>query len=190
VTSASSATVAIRDYRSGDESSWLHCRLLSFFGTCYYDDVKIARTGFDGTSIELVAEDETGIVGILDLEVDGRGATIDTVAVLPDAQGRGIASRLLDAAMPRLLASGVTTLDAWTREDAAAIGWYTARGFVESFSYLHVYRQEGDPIDGFASPEPLSRPVIAFTHAPREREVEMRETYQRIYVCRQMVRVL
>ena len=30
----------IREYRSADEASWLRCRLLGFFDTAYFDDVK------------------------------------------------------------------------------------------------------------------------------------------------------
>jgi hypothetical protein len=34
----------------------------------------------------------------------------------------------------------------------------------------------------------MSSPVIAFMHAPIEREVELREAYRRVYVCRRFVR--
>ncbi len=76
----------IRAYRPADEPSWLQCRLLSFFATDYYDDVKIAKTPLAPGSIELVAERDGEVVGILDVEIDGDAATIDALAVHPTAQ--------------------------------------------------------------------------------------------------------
>jgi len=42
---------------------------------------------------ELVAEDCGAIVGVLDLSAEGQLATIDTIAVHPDHQWRGIGMR-------------------------------------------------------------------------------------------------
>lgn len=175
----------IRAYRPADEPSWLQCRLLSFFATDYYDDVKVAKTPLAPGSIELVAERDGEVVGILDVEIDGDAATIDTIAVHPTAQRTGLANALLYAALD-LLPPKVATLDAWTREDAAANAWYLAAGFRETHRYLHVYVGDGDPT--FPGPEGMSSPVIAFMHAPIEREVEVREVYRRVYVCRQYLR--
>ncbi|MDF1480418.1 GNAT family N-acetyltransferase [Leifsonia sp. H3M29-4] len=177
----------IRAYRPADEPSWLQCRLLSFFATDYYDDVKVAKTRLAPGSIELVAERDGEVVGILDVENDGDAATIDTLAVHPTAQRTGLASALLDAALAQLPPT-VTTLDAWTREDAAANAWYVAAGFRETYRYLHVYVGDGDPT--FPGPEGMSSPVIAFMHAPIEQEAELREAYRRVYVCRRFVRVV
>src|SRR5699024_12360815 len=63
---------------------------------CYYDDVWARRP--PSPALQLVAVDGDDVVGILDIEIDGDLATIDTVAVHPDHQGRGIASLLLDQA--------------------------------------------------------------------------------------------
>ena len=48
-------TYAIRDYCDDEEASWLRCRVLSFLGSAYYDDVKNERTAFAGDSVQLVA---------------------------------------------------------------------------------------------------------------------------------------
>lgn len=176
---------SIRPYLPTDEPGWLQCRLLSFFHTDYYDDVKVAKTVLLPGSIELVAERDGQIVGILDVEIDGDAATIDTIAVHPSAQRAGIADALLAAALD-LLPPTIATLDAWTREDAAANAWYVAAGFHEAYRYIHVYVGEGDPT--FPGPEGLSSPVVAFMHAPIEREAELRERYRRVYVCRRYVR--
>ncbi|ACQ78487.1 GCN5-related protein N-acetyltransferase [Beutenbergia cavernae DSM 12333] len=186
----SASDVVVRPYTDDDGESWMRCRLLAFAHTQYYDDVRISPA-LDGPALRIVAEVRGDVVGLLDIEIDAEehAATIDSVAVLPDHAGRGIASRMLDAALP-LLGDGIATLDAWTREDAAANAWYGARGFTERFRYLHVYKGWDDPADGFTTPDGLSRPVTAFLHADIEREAELRERFSRVYVCRQYVRAL
>jgi ribosomal protein S18 acetylase RimI-like enzyme len=180
-------TFEIRQYRPADEAGWLRCRVLAFLDSDYYDDVKVAKTPFELPAIELVAERDGIIVGVIDVEIDGTAATIDTIGVHPDARPDGIASALLEAAVAQL-PPHAATLDAWTRESAHANAWYRARDFVENYSYLHVYRSEGDP--EFPGPDGLSAPVIAFMHATREREGELRAAYRRVYVCRQYLRGL
>lgn len=130
------------------------------------------------------------IAGILDIEVDGSLATIDTIAVHPDHAQRGIASALLSAALPRVQGLGATELDAWTREDAAANAWYRRSGFTERFRYLHVYKGWEDAADGFAVPDGVGPLVTAFLHAPIEREAEMRARFARVHTCRRYVRPL
>ena len=128
------------------------------------------------------------MVGLLDIEIDGRAATIDSIAVHPDHRRAHWGTRLLAAAEPMLANRGVTTLDAWTREDTAANGWYLANGFVEQFRYLHVHKEWDDEPNGFASPSGLSQPIRAFAHAPMEREAELRALFPRVYRCRQYLR--
>lgn len=192
----------IRDYRPGDEASWLRCRALSFLGSAYFDDVHSARTTFEGDAIQLVATmpkpahvrtpGTEQVVGILDVElwqeVDGTDrATIDTIAVHPDHQRAGIADELLARGLERLAGTGAATLDAWTREDEAATAWYVRHGFRIETEYLHVYADH-DEAGGFTSPEPLSRPVKVFCHARLDDEVALRERYSRVHRCRRYVR--
>lgn len=178
----------IRDYHAADEPQWLETRLLSFFHTSYYDDVKVAKTRLPPQSIEIVDAGPTGIRGLLDVEVEGTEATIDTIAVHPGSSRAGIGRALLREARHRLPAS-VTTLDAWTRDDVGANSWYRAMGFVEKQRYLHVYRSDeaGDPEIGFETPTGMSRPVIAMMHASIDQEAELRARYSRVYICRQYV---
>ena len=175
----------IRDYEPADEPSWLRCRVLGFLATNYYDDVWQAKRR---TDLELVALDDD-VVGVLDVSVNGAEATIGTVVVHPDHQGRGIATALLEEALRRLERCGVTTLDAWTREDKAALSWFARNGFEEVSRYLHVH----------ASPDEADTAIIAkhglvaagaFLHARIEREAEMRQRFERVHVCRRMVRSL
>ncbi|MBI5161541.1 MAG: GNAT family N-acetyltransferase [Micrococcales bacterium] len=188
---SSSLHVTVRSYVSSDEVGWVRCRALSLLSTQYYDDVKPRRTPLREPSIALVATDAAnGLVGLLDVEIDRDSATIDTVAVHPDHQNCGVATALLDRCLPLLKAHGVTSLDAWTREDAAANRWYRRNGFVENVRYVHVHLGEDDDRTGFESPEGLSAPVTAFLHGRIEDERLLRSRYHRVYVCRQYVRAL
>lgn len=182
-------SVPVREYRDTDERRWLHCRLVSFFDTDYFDDVHTERDRFELPALRLVADDGGPIMGLLDVEIDGSAATIDCVAVHPDHRRRGIATALLETALGRLPA-GVRTLDAWTREDDPAISWYRRNGFSERTRYLHVYKHWSEPVTGFAVPAGLSGPVIAFCHGRIEDEEAMRARFRRVYVCRQMLREL
>lgn len=187
--SLSSAPFTLRAYRRADEPGWLRCRVLAFLGTQYYDDVKPHRTVLAEPSIALVAVSLTGeVIGILDIEIDGNAATIDTVATHPDHQGVGVGSALLREALSRLEAARVETLDAWTREDVAANRWYRNQGFSEEYRYLHVYLNDGDDDAGFTTPDGLSTPVSAFLHGRIEDEARMRARFRRVYVCRQYLR--
>lgn len=180
---------SVRPYLPSDEPAWLRCRVLAFLNTNYYDDVWQTRPLEDDLAIALVAVDGEQLVGLIDITIDGAAATIDTIAVHPDAQRSGIGTALLAAAREQLPA-GITTLDAWTREDAAANAWYQSRGFTENQRYLQVYKGWDDPSEGFTSPEGMSAPVIAFLHAPIEREAEFRARFRRVYICRQYLMVL
>ena len=178
----------VRAYAASDLDAWLRCRLLSFFGTQYYDDVVVERPAYPEPALYLVAAHADGVAGILDVSVDGRASTIETVAVHSDHARRGLATRLLETALPRLAGLGVRTLDAWTRGDEAANAWYQARGFRENFRYLHVYKESDEPDDGFVSPSGLSAPVRAFCHARLEHRAELTARYRRVYECRQYLR--
>lgn len=176
----------IRDYEPADEPSWLRCRVLGFLATNYYDDVWQARRRAD---LELVALDDDEVVGLLDVSVPGAEATIDNVVVHPDHQGRGIATALLAETVRRLERRGVATLDAWTREDKPALDWYARNGFLETTRYLHVHAS-ADEVGTVLNAKYGLTPVGAFLHARIEREAELRLRFERVYVCRRMVRVL
>lgn len=178
-------SVTIRPYAAADEASWLRCRALSFLGTSYYDDVRTNRP--TSPAVQLVATLDETVVGVLDIEIAGELATIDTVAVHPDHQGDGIATALLTRAQAELPRS-VSTLDAWTRDDEPALAWYRSQGFGESDRYLHVFKSWEELADGWASPAPLSTPITAFCHASIEDEADLRSRFSRVHVCRRFSR--
>ncbi len=174
----------IREYRSADEPRWLRCRVLGFFDTAYFDDVKNHKTTFENPSIELVAVEGDDVVGVIDVEVFGELATIDTIAVLPEHRRSGLGTALLDAALARL-PEGVEVLDAWTREDETANRWYQRSGFAVEQEYLHVYA-DGAP---FVHTDGLT-PIAVFAHAELVDEERMRAEHERVHVCRRYVRPL
>ncbi|MET9633676.1 GNAT family N-acetyltransferase [Lentzea sp. NPDC006480] len=176
----------IRDYEPADEPAWLRCRVLGFLATNWYDDVWQAKRRAD---LELVALDGGQVAGLLDVSVPGADATIDNVVVHPDHQGRGIATALLEEALRRLSRCGVTTLDAWAREDKAALSWCARNGFEEASRYLHVHASAAEADTAIIAKHGLVA-AGAFLHARIEREAEMRQRFERVYVCRRMVRSL
>jgi N-acetylglutamate synthase-like GNAT family acetyltransferase len=177
----------IRAYTPADETSWLHCRVLSFLRTAYFDDVLRAKP--DEQALELVAVDADGsVVAIMDTSIDGQLATVDTVAVHPGHQRRGLGRQLLERTRSGARALGATTLDAWTRDDPDTLAWYRATGFAESDHYLHVYANyytdHEEPTRAIAAPRPGLRPMIAFLHAPLADERRLRREFARVHTCR------
>ena len=179
----------IRDYTPADEESWLRCRLLSFLHTNYYDDVVPARPTFTEPSIQLVAVNADLVVGVMDVTIEDTLATIDTVAVHPDHARQGTATALLTEALDRLSAHGADTLDAWTREDAAANAWYRANQFTEETRYIHVHtRGKEETAQAVRGTTGGQVPLSAFVHAPIDQEAALRAHYKRVYICRRYVR--
>ena len=73
-------------------------------------------------SVPLVATADGSIVDMIDVEFEGRLATTDTIAVLPDRHQRGVCATVLDDAIA-IVPIGIAELDAWTRDDAATNAW-------------------------------------------------------------------
>ncbi|MFC4057591.1 GNAT family N-acetyltransferase [Planomonospora corallina] len=183
---------AIRDYAPADEGSWLRCRVLSFLGTAYFDDVMKSKPVIPAPGFQLVATGTGGdVTGIMDVTVDVDLATIDTVAVHPDHQHQGIGRALLSETRTRLGLLGVPVLDAWTREDPETLRWYRSVGFTEREHYLHVYADHyADPAEpgrAVGERQPRLRPVKVFLHADLRDEQAMRERFTRVHVCRRFV---
>lgn len=185
----------IRRYLPTDESEWLRCRVLAFLDTAYFDDVQTTKPSVPSPGLELVAADSSGeIRGILDIAIEGESATIDTIAVHPDYQSRGIGHALLQEAIHRLLALNVATLDAWTRDDLSTLRWYRSNGFSETDHYLHVYADyytdTAEPDRAIGERRPGLRPIKAFLHAKLDEEATFRTQFTRVHVCRRFMRNL
>jgi ribosomal-protein-alanine N-acetyltransferase len=92
---------------------------------------ELARAGDSGLARwYVVAEGPTGILGYAGVSVNGAEADVMTVAVSPDAQGRGLGSRLLDALLDTARRRGATQVLLEVRADNdAARQLYVNRGF-------------------------------------------------------------
>jgi ribosomal protein S18 acetylase RimI-like enzyme len=181
----SRVAVVIRAYEDRDERGWLICRLLAFFDTAFFDAVEREKEHYDKPSIELVAESDGQIVGLLDVECEsdglaarlGSGGMIWHLATHPDHQRQGIASALLAEAERQAREREIVRLEAWTRDDAPTQRWYERHGFVQLGSYLHVYLERDDlrAFDGEL------RLVKAFAHYTGDRPDEIRDRYARVH---------
>ena len=92
----------------------------------------------------VVAEAEEQVLGYAGLLAPGLEADIQTVAVAPEAQGRGVGRELLDALVGQARARSATSLLLEVRADnEPAIKLYTRRGF-ERIAVRRRYYQPGD----------------------------------------------
>jgi ribosomal protein S18 acetylase RimI-like enzyme len=80
-----------------------------------------------------IAEEDGRAVGVLVLVPHPDHLVLESVAVAPDAQGRGIGSALLDAAEHEALAAGLPEIRLYTHERMTDnIARYEHRGYVET----------------------------------------------------------
>jgi ribosomal-protein-alanine N-acetyltransferase len=93
----------------------------------------------------LVAEDAgSALLGYAGLAVGGGEADVQTVAVAPAAQGRGVGRALLDALVAEAVRRGAPAVLLEVRADnTSARALYTSRGF-ERIGVRRRYYQPGD----------------------------------------------
>ncbi len=184
----------IRKYNSSDEKKWLNCRLISFHDSAYYDDVYISKPIFKNSSLELLAEVNGEIVGILDLEKDnkdgsicycksGVGAMIWTIAVLPEYRRFRIASQLVLKAIDWAKSEDINFIEAWTRDDKWVIDWYESIGFVRFHSYWHIYFKGDNTKSLFKSNDKDIAPQSVFAHSDKDPSTLDQNKIDRFYKC-------
>ena len=170
----------IRSFRSGDETGWVRCRALAFLDTAYFDDVHPEKERYEGRAIELVAEADGQVVGLIDVECEeapgeicsapadaahaGPAGMIWHLAVHPDYRRRGIGRGLLAEASRRAREWQIRRFEAWTRDDKFVNDWYRAQGFQRVQSYWHVYLTSPEELTAIESRGPELRPVSVFAH--------------------------
>ena len=116
----------IREYSAEDEDGWVRCRVLAFLDSAYYDDVYREKEHYSSDAIELVADLNGQVVGLLDIEYDTGTSDVGMLwhlAVHPDFRRRGIAHSLLERAAEDAKKVGLTRIEAWTRDDGPAEKW-------------------------------------------------------------------
>lgn len=156
----------IKPYETKYEKAWLHCRLLSFLETAYYDDVYTSVPTYEQKNAQkMIAVENEVVIGLIDIVWDsqasketsfaeGKGVVIEHLAIHPDFQGRGIAQQLFDVAIQNLATENIDFIEVWTRDDVEANQFYQKQGFEVASQYFHVYgknKQEADAtlVNGF-----------------------------------------
>jgi GNAT superfamily N-acetyltransferase len=186
--------VVIRPYEDADERGWLECRVLAFLDSAYYDAVEREKERYERPSVELVADVDGQIVGLIDVEYEeepatvcedrpGLGGMIWHIAVLRDFRRQGIASRLLAAAEDAVRPHGIERFEAWTRDDPWVQAWYESQGFVQIRSYLHVYLVGRDEVNVLRSELPDLKPYRVFAGYTGDAKDEIRARFDRVHDC-------
>lgn len=184
----------IREYNDGDNFQWVRCRVLSFLDSAYFDNVLREKEHYENPSIELVAEVDNKIVGLIDIEYETEkgevcynpnelGGVIWHIAVLPEYRGLGIATLLLNEAVNRLKNNGIKKLEAWTRDDKWVNDWYKNRGFNWKESYLHVYTEGNECSEITESKIKKLFICNCFAYYVGEEKEEIKKRFKRVHEC-------
>lgn len=184
----------IRGYEAKDNLNWVRCRVLSFLDTAYYDDVLVEKEIYKNPAIELVAEIDKKIVGIIDVEYEvdkgtlcyskgDLGGIVWHLAVLPEYRNRGISTALLNRAIELLKDRGIKRLEAWTRDDEWVNSWYLNRNFQLKYSYLHVYINEDE--SKIILKENIKNLSFckSFAHYTGSDKKEIKKLFKRVHDC-------
>ncbi|MGY3779189.1 GNAT family N-acetyltransferase [Isobaculum melis] len=176
----------IKQYEKKYETAWLHCRLLSFFETAYYDDVYTSVPKYEKkNALKIIAVENEQVLGLIDVIWDsatlketslaeGKGAVIEHLAIHPAFQGRGIAQQLYDTVLQTLADEGVDFIEVWTRDDVGANRFYQKQGFEVASQYFHVYGKKQQAVD--------STLVSGFYHVLELEQLAQYET-TRVHLC-------
>jgi ribosomal protein S18 acetylase RimI-like enzyme len=105
--------------------------------------------------------------------------------VIPELRRQGIATRLLEAAEEAVRERGIVRLEAWTRDDDWVQRWYESHGFERICSYLHVYVDGRDEIDGAIRSELAGlRPIKVYAqYTDDEGRDAIRARFERVHDC-------
>lgn len=184
----------IREYKDTDEISWVRCRTLSFLNTAYFDNVLNKKEKYENPAIELVAELNGQIIGLIDVEYEkeektvcsrgqGLGGMIWHVAVHPDYYRQGIGKQLLQEAEKRATNLGLNRFEAWTRDDCWVRNWYEKVQFKKVYSYYHIYLEGNEMKNRIQSTIPNLHLVNTFAHYVGEDIEQFKSDNERIYEC-------
>ena len=177
---------AVREYCDDDEEGWVRCRVLAFLDSAYYDDVYREKDHYSSDAIELVAEIDGQIVGLLDIEYNmstSNAGMLWHLAVHPDFRRHGIARLLLEKAVKEARNVGLVQLEAWTRDDGQAEKWYLSQGFRKMQTYYHVYIDSDEVTPEIINSQiPQMKPTTVFAHYLGD-DKSFLEQFKRVYCC-------
>ncbi len=188
----------IRPYQEQDELGWLRCRVLAFLETAYFDDVYKEKETYENPAIELVAEADGQVLGLIDVECEhetnrfcskseqaGLAAMIWHIAVHPDYRRLGIAHSLVAEAASQARLRGIVRLEAWTRDDDFVNDWYRNQGFSQKDSYYHI-KPTQDEIRNtgvIQSNVKWAHPVSSYLHYVGDDQTFLSQ-FKRVHECR------
>jgi ribosomal-protein-alanine N-acetyltransferase len=136
--------VELRPMRWWDVEAVLPLEHRLFTPTAWSAELFWSELAHPDTRVYLVAAEGDQIIGYAGMLVAGADADVQTIAVAPQAQGRGIGARLLRALIEAGLAAGAAQVMLEVRADnAAAIRLYQRFGF-ERLAVRRGYYQPGD----------------------------------------------
>ncbi|MFI7588166.1 ribosomal protein S18-alanine N-acetyltransferase [Spongisporangium articulatum] len=137
--------LALRPMRWWDVSSLLAAEQELFGATAWSAETFWGELAHPETRHYVVAEGPDGeLLGYAGLLRPGPEADVQTVAVLPAAQGRGVGKALLAELVSQAAAGGANTLMLEVRADnEPAVALYTGAGF-ERIAVRRRYYQPGD----------------------------------------------
>jgi GNAT superfamily N-acetyltransferase len=185
----------IRRYEPRDEQGWVRCRILAFLDSAYFDNVLRDKEHYEHLTIELVAEIDQQIVGLIDIEYEteagsvcserkGLGGMIWHNAVHPDYRKKGIATALLQEAEMVARQQGIVRFEAWTRDDVWVNQWYEKQGFEWMDSYLHVFIEGSNEINtALTNNIPKLFTIQAFSHYVGDEKNEIKRAFKRVHEC-------
>jgi ribosomal-protein-alanine N-acetyltransferase len=125
----------------------------------FWSELAAGPTRWYVVAESLGPDDAGALAGYAGLLVPGPEADVQTIAVAPSAQGRGVGTRLLRALTARAARSGARSLLLEVRADnAAAIALYEREGF-ERISVRSRYYQPGDVDAWIMRRRPLPGPA-------------------------------
>ena len=141
----SAADVVLRPMRWWDVEPVVALERVLFGATAWTPEAFWSELAHPDTRAYLVAEDPGGaLLGYAGVMTPGAEADVQTIAVAPDAQGRGIGGTLLEALVEQARAAGATSLLLEVRADnSAAIALYERHGF-DRIAVRRRYYQPGD----------------------------------------------
>ena len=183
----------IRDYKVTDEIGWIRCRTLAFLQTAYFDNVLNKKEHYQNPAIELVAELDGQIVGLIDVEYEleertvcskgeGLGGMIWHIAVHPDFSRQGIGKQLLYAAETEAKKVNINRFEAWTRDDRWVQNWYEKMKFKIVDSYYHVYFEGNEMNHRIQGNIPDLYLINAFTHYVGN-DIDQFKSNKRVHKC-------
>jgi ribosomal-protein-alanine N-acetyltransferase len=153
--------MVIREMRWWDVEAVLPVERELFGGTAWSAEVFWAELAQTGTRWYVVDEDDGTLLGYAGLMHSGAEGDVQTVAVAPAAQRRGVGARLVRALLTAAARRGCTSLMLEVRADnAPAIALYQRFGF-ERLSVRRGYYQPGNVDAHVMRLRPLPRELPA-----------------------------